>query len=93
MAATEQQITDYLTDILYAQSVYMDKVGLKERLGEPEIFKYRLRNTILGFYVEILMNYFTQTDYENNNSLTTTEAKDIMSRINLMCDTNYNLAI
>lgn len=93
MAATQQQITDFLTDVIYAQSVYMDKVGLKERLGEPEIFKYRLRNTILGFYIEILVSYFAQTDYSHFNFITTVQAEDIISRINRMCDTNYNIEL
>jgi hypothetical protein len=89
--ATAPQIQAYLEDILYAQSVYMDDVNLRERLGHEDTFKYKIRNTILGYYVEIMIDFFSQSDYDLNNFFTVDEVKDIMNRINRLCDSNYNL--
>lgn len=95
MAATAQEILDYLTDIKYAQSVYMDKINKMERLGHTDLFKWKLRMTILGCYVQVLVDYFSQDagagEYETNNFFTTDEAIEIMDRINSLCDSNYEL--
>jgi len=93
MAATQQQITDYLTYIKYAQSVYMDDLNRKERLGHSDLFNDRLRNTILGYYVTIMVDYFYQSDYSNNNFFTTEEVVEVISRINRICDSNYNIEL
>lgn len=97
MAATAQEILDYLTEIKYAQSVYMDKINKRERLGIPTLFKHRLRIVILGYYVNIMIDYFQQDagngEYADNNFFTTDEVKNIMNRINSLCDTNYDLVL
>ena len=97
MAATTQQILDYLTDIKYAQSEYMDNICKRERLGHTSLFKYRLRATILNYYVTIMVDYFYQDEgngeYADNNFFTTDEVKDIMNRINSLCDTNFDLEL
>ena len=91
MAASAQEILDYLTEIKYAQSVYMDDIVKRERLGHTELFKYRLRSTILNYYVTIMVDYFYQTTYDSENFFTTTEVKEVMNRINSLCDSNYDL--
>jgi hypothetical protein len=91
MAATPEQIAAYLSDIRYAQSVYMDNVNRLERLGHTDLFKYRLRTYILDCYVTIMVDYFSQSEYDDNNFFTTTEVADVISRINSLCDTNYNI--
>ena len=93
MAASAQEILDYLTDIKYAQSVYSDKLTLKERLGHKDIYIHRLRNTILNYYVTIMVDYFSQTTYDSNNFFTTTEVEDIINRINRLCDSNYEIEL
>lgn len=97
MAATTQQINDFLTYILYGQSVYMDKVNLKERLGHSDIFMWRLRTNILNNYVRMMVDYFSQDEgtgeYATNNFMTTTEAQGVIDRINKMCDSNYVIAL
>ena len=91
MAASALDIANYLTYIMYAQSVYMDDINKREKLGHTELFKYRLRNTILNDYVKIMIDYFSQSTYNSNNFFTTDEVQDIIDRINVLCDTNYVL--
>lgn len=93
MAATTIQITQYLTDIKYAQSTFMDGLNLRERLGHTDLFEYKVRNTILGYYVGMMVDYFSQDkgggEYASNNFMTTDEAQVVIDRINKLCDSNY----
>jgi hypothetical protein len=93
MAASAGEILAYLTDIKYAQSIYMDKVTRSEFLGDDDIFKLNLRNTILSYYVEIMVGYFAQSAYDSNNFFTTVEAQDVINRINRLCDSNYTIQL
>ena len=91
MAATAGDIADYLVSIYYAQSVYTDKLILKEKLGHTDVFCDRIKTAILSCYVYLMVEYLSQVDYENNNFFTTDEAEEIMYKINRICDTNYYL--
>ena len=91
--ATTQQIQAYLADILYAQSVYMDDLNLRTRLGHEDIFKYQVRNYLLGCFVEIMIDYFSQTTYNSQNFFTTDEVQYVINNINRLCDSNYNLTL
>jgi hypothetical protein len=97
MAATTNEILTYLTDIKYAQSEFMDKLNRKERLGHKDLYPLRLRSTILGYYVTIMVDYFSQDagsgEYASNNFFTTTEIEDIINRINRICDSNYEIEL
>lgn len=94
MAATQNDINNYLSDILYGQSVFMDKINIKERLGHKDMYEHRLRNTILGYYVAIMMDYFSSgTSYTSNNFYDTTEVRDIIDRINRLCDSHYDIEL
>lgn len=89
--ATAEQINTYLNNILYAQSVYMDDIMNRERLGYSDIFIYRLRAYILDCYIQIMVSYFYQSGYDSDNFFTTTEVRDIIDRINAMCDSHYDI--
>jgi hypothetical protein len=69
----------------------MDKLSRKERLGQTDIFSFRVRATILKMHVELLTKYFTPYPYNVNNFITTDEARDVMEEINRICDVNYML--
>lgn len=91
--ATQGEINTYLSNILYAQSVYMDEVIKRERVGYKDIFNYRLKSYILNCYINIMVDYFSQTVYDTNNFFTTDEVDDIIDRINVLCDTNYDIVL
>lgn len=93
MAATYQQIVDYLLNITDAQSDYGNKIAKHCKLGRPDLKNEFIRLTLLGYYVRILEKYFDSTDYTTNNFFTTEEAKDIMERINKICSTFIYLEI
>ena len=95
MGATAGQIATYLTNIQNAQTVYMNSVIVKERLGFPNVFEERVRATVLTAYIDIMAEYFSEPVYAGgiflltNNFYDEEEAEDVMLRINKLCDTNY----
>jgi hypothetical protein len=91
--ATSEQISDFLTYVTYAQSTFMDKLNLKERLGHENLFKWRLQNVILGYYIQILVDYFAQAEYDSGNFCTTDEIQDVIDRVNRLCDSNYTIEL
>lgn len=91
MAATANEIRDYLVSIYTAQSNYMDKLTLKEQLGHKDITCLRIRASILACYIYVMEEYLTQEIYYTNTFFTTDEAEEIMYRINKICDSNYYL--
>jgi len=98
MAASTQQIGDYLSDIRYGLSIMADDVNRRERLGHfRDIFKYKVRLYILTSYVEIMEDYFSQDDgagsYATDNFFTTDDAQEIVNRINRLCDSNYTIEL
>lgn len=91
MAATREQIEDYLMSVYWSQTDFMDKLTRKELLGHTDTFCDRVRASILACYVYLMEEYLTQEDYANYTFFTTDEAEEIMYRINKICDTNYYL--
>ena len=95
---TATQISNYLASVYEAQSIYTDKLALKERLGHTDLTENRVLMTLVGMYVEIMTEYFSQAIYDVDGYFITTynffepeDVKDIMLRVNLICDTNYTL--
>lgn len=93
MAATAEQIAVYLLTLTDAQSDYGRKVAKECRIGKSDTKNDFIKLTLLSYYIRSLEKYFDTTDYENNNFFTTTEAKDIMERINGICGTFHYLEI
>lgn len=90
--ATPSEISNYILSIYEAQTILMDRLVLKERLGNTNLFRYRIKANLLNKYIRIMINYFNiPTSYNTNNFFTTSEVQDIILRINVICGTNYNL--
>jgi hypothetical protein len=99
MAVTAVQIADYLDDIYEAQSKYMDKLVRREKFGHTDIYSNRVIAAILNCYITVVTDYFSQPVYSGGYFLTTynffdeEEIKDVIYRINKICDTDYYLDI
>jgi hypothetical protein len=89
MAATSQEITDYLYNIRVAFSEYGSNLANAQRLGRTDLNCYKMKFRILKYLVNIMVDYFDSSDYENVNFFTKAEARDIMQHINNICGTNY----
>lgn len=94
---TAAQIATYLDDMYEAQAVYMDKLVRREKSGRAEIFSNRAIAAVLNCYVNIIVRYFSQATYPGGyfetdyNFYDEEEAKEIVFRINKICDVNLYL--
>jgi len=99
MAITALQISTYLDDIYEAQSDYMDRLVRREKWGHTDIYSNRVIAAILNCYIIIVADYFSQPVYSGGYFVTSynffdiEEIKDVIYRINKICDTNYYLDI
>jgi len=87
MTATTIDINNYLTSIMDAQSDYAKNIALDYRLGRSECKVDKIKLITLSFLVRAMKKYFAKTDYENNNLYTKDEARDVMEKINKICNT------
>jgi len=96
---TAAQIATYLDDVKESQSIYLDKLVRREKIGRPSIFSNRAIAAVLNCYVNIITDYFSQATYsggffnDDYNFYDAEEAKEVIFRINKICDTNYYLDI
>lgn len=94
---TQTEVNTYLASLYEEQSKYMDKLVLKEKLGKDELMYYRVMASLLNCYVHLIVDYFSQADYstgyfdEDYNFFDVEEIKDIIFRVNGICDTTYYL--
>jgi len=95
MAATTAQIDTYVTNIRTAVTEYGDALATKQRLGKSDIYCDRVKLMLLSGYLDCIYDYFLQDSiavrYDVNNFFTTTEIRDVMQHINLICGTDYML--
>lgn len=96
---TAAQIATYLDNVYNAQSDYMDKLVRKEKIGGEYLFSDRAIAAVLNCYINIITDYFSQPVYvagifvPDYNFFDEQEIKEIIFRINKICDTNYYLDV
>lgn len=94
---TAAEVTTYLTNLYLAQASYMEKLALKEQIAGKDLFSNRAIAAVLNCYVKIITDYFAQNTYsggywdEDYNFFDVEEIKEIIFRINKICDINYYL--
>jgi len=97
MAVTAAQVATYFDNIYLAQSLYMDKLVRREQRGDVEIFSDRAIAAVLNCYITIVTDYFSQATYPGGvfvtdyNFFDEEEIKEIVFRIDKICDVNYFL--
>lgn len=91
--ATQNQITEYLTNVRTTYVNYAGKLADAQRLGRTDLDCYKLEFRILKYLVRIISDYFTSDDYTTDNFFTIIEAKDVMQKINSICGTTYMIEL
>lgn len=89
---TQEEINNFKSTIIYKQSlignIIVNLLSINGRAeNEDNLTKYKLINC----YVNILLDYFTESDYENNNFFTISEIKDIIRRFNNITNSDYSI--
>jgi len=96
---TAAQIQTYLDNMYEIQADHMDKLVRNEKIGSKDIFSDRIIAAVLNCYVKIVEDYFSQAVYDGGyfdtdyNFFDEEEIKEIIYRINKICDTDYYLDV
>lgn len=89
---TNQEINDFKATVMWQQTnignTIVNILAITGRNGNEDLLvKFKLIN----IFSNIIIDYFSQTPYNQNNFFTTDEMYDIIKRFNHLCNTNYNV--
>jgi hypothetical protein len=94
MAATPTEINDFKATI---QAKQVDIATIVTRIlsinGRSNNEIYLIKLQAINEYCNILIDYFSENDYENKNFFTVDEIKDIIEHFNDLCNSNYTIDI
>lgn len=93
MAATAGEITIYLSNIRDSYMEFGSELSRYQRIGVENLGCVKFRFRLLTHLIRAIVDYFEESDYENDNSLTTTEARNLIQHINNIMNTDYMLDI
>lgn len=97
MAATQNQIDTYITNVRSAVADYGEKLSIKQQMGHTDIYCYRVKLMLLSGYLDCVYDYFLQYPYDvdpdSTNFFTKSEIRDIIQHINNICGTFYIIEV
>ncbi len=92
MAATPTEINDFKATVMFKQveiaNILTNILSIGGRV-ENEIYLIKLQ--AINEYCNIIIDYFSEDDYENKNFFTVTEFLDIIEHFNDLCNSNYSI--
>lgn len=90
--ATPTEINDFKATIMAKQTdIAMVVTNLLSVGGRFDNNIYLVKLQAINEYCNILIDYLSESDYENKNFFTTTEILDIIEHFNDLCNTNYTI--
>jgi len=92
MAVNPTEINNFKATVQSVQSQIGNTiVNILSINGRSENEDILTKFKLINIYCNILIDYFSQDDYEDNNFFTTDEIWDIIQHFNNLCNTNYNI--
>jgi hypothetical protein len=92
MAATLQEINDFKATIMFRQveisNILTNILAIGGRV-DNNVYLIKLQG--INEYCNILIDYFSETDYENKNFFTVDEIKQIIEHFNDLTNSDYNI--
>jgi hypothetical protein len=92
--ATPTEINDFKATVMFKQ---VEICNIVTRIlsinGRSENNIYIIKLQAINEYCNIIVDYFSEDDYENNNFFTVAEFRDILTHFNDLCNSNYNIDI
>jgi hypothetical protein len=90
---TQDQIDTYITDVRSAVTDFGNKLAIKQKIGNQDVFCDKVKLMLLSSYLDCIYDYFLQfpedDDAEITNFFTNAEIRDVMQHINNICGTYY----
>ena len=93
MAATAGEISIFLSNIRNSYMDYGFELSKYQRIGVEELECAKFRFRLVTHLIKAIVYYFIETDYENDNSLTKIEAKNMMQHANNILNCDYMLSL
>ena len=94
MAATSTEINDFKATVESVQSqIGNSLVTMLSINGRSENEEYLTKFRSINSYVNILIDYFSESDYTNNNFFTIDEIYEIIEHFNDLCNTDYTITL
>ena len=94
MAASPTEINDFKATIESVQSQIGNTiVKILSINGRSENEDILTKFKLINIYVNIMIDYFSQDDYENNNFFTEDEMYEIIQHFNELCNTDYTITL
>jgi hypothetical protein len=94
MAATVTEINDFKATVMFKQveicNILTNILGIGGRV-DNNIYLIKLQ--AINEYCNIIIDYFSESDYENKNFFTITEIKEIIDHFNDLCNSDYTINI
>jgi len=92
--ATTQEINDFKATLMWQQTnignTIVNILAITGRDGNEELLtKFKLIN----IYSNIIIDFFSQTPYNQYNFFTIEEIYEVIQRFNHLCNTNYNIEL
>ena len=92
--ATPTEINDFKATIMFKQveiaTILTNALSVGGRF-DNNIYLIKLQ--AINEYCNILIDYFSESDYENKNFFTVDEILDIIEHFNDLCNSNYTIDI
>jgi len=89
---TQTEFDNYRIQIYYFSSQKAERLAKDYALGKTNLENDEVNLSLLNAYIDILNNYTLYTDSEEDrNTLTRDEMQDIVTHINKICNTHYNI--
>jgi hypothetical protein len=94
MSVTTQEINDFKATVMFKQveicKILTRILSINGRSGN-EVYLIKLQG--INEYCNIIIDYFSESDYENNNFFTISKIKEIIDHFNDLCNSDYSIDI
>lgn len=89
---TQTEFDNYRIQIYYISSQKAERLAKDHALGKSDLEDDEVNLALLNAYIDILNNYTLYEDNEEDrNVLSRDEMQDIVTHINKICNTHYNI--
>jgi len=90
--ATLTEINDFKATVMFKQveiaNIITNVLAIGGRV-DNEVYLIKLQ--AINEYCNIIIDYFSEDDYENNNFFTTDEILEIIDHFNDLCNSDYSI--
>ena len=88
---TSGEITTFLSNMRDSYMDYGFELSKYQRIGVENLSCAKYRFRLVTHLIKAIVDYFEESDYENDNSLTTDEVRNLIQHTNNILGVDYML--